>query len=191
MSLYPLYFHDPNIYYFHGVTGLKLIAKNAESNLVTDVKKIRIPKTSTLLSSWSWPHLAPLRIYQEHRVSRVRFDKLVPSRNSFCARLPGLTDTRTHARIHIHRAEKKEPEESSVVFVVPENPPLSSKVRCRFFRCRNGGPHVPTSWNETRKRWEVGGVARSCLGSLLSGERVRRLRRRWIRGYKAEAAVNH
>ena len=61
--------------------------------------------------------------------------------------------TNTHTHTHTHtRAEKKEAEESSVVFVVPENPPLSSKVRCRFFRCRNGGPHVPTSWNETRKR---------------------------------------
>ena len=71
---------------------------------------------------------------------------------------PGLTDTGNQG--------KKEREEFAVVFGVPENPPLFGVLRgvaFAGFQCRNGGPHVPTSWNETRKRWEVGGVARSCL----------------------------
>lgn len=144
----------------------QITAKNI--NLVTVGEKNSHPKNIHPFIIRSWPHLAPLRIYQEHRVSRSGSTSLSPLEIHFAREIAGVNG---HTRAHAHAGRgKRNSRNPVVVFVVPENPPLSSKVGCRFFRCRNGGPHVPTSWNETRKRWEVGGVARSCLGSLLSGE---------------------
>ena len=116
------------------------------------------------------------RIGHCSRGSRDPFDKLSPLGIHIyegLPRRPGLTDNQAR-----RPGEKGARGTRGGSLGVPENPLLLHALRGvrRGPRCRNvrRPSRTNVSWNETRKRWEVGGVARDLASVFFPSRLLRR-----------------
>lgn len=103
-------------------------------------------------------------------------------------RLPGLTDT--HAHTHTQDGEKGTRGILWWFSLCPKIRPSPQRLVAGSFDAETAALTYQRR-GMRRVKDEKSGAWHGPASALFSLERVRRLRRRWIRGYKAEAAVNH